>query len=207
MSLSSRHVCHFLSSHICLSSPSHVCRLILSSYNLSLPPFSSLTRWRWQWSLAPSAQIYILSRCTCSIARVVWCGVVWFSHSWLSLCTHGPHLPWGPECMYRGPFLVGPTCSHHARTVSGHFCAILAPLGIKWACICTEKKHVLGSVVCPCCVLLCVLVCFDMLLCFDLWCSVLSSLWSPWRFKKKKNDICNRQQITPQGIHLHYCSN
>ena len=64
------------------------------------------------------------------------------------------------------------------KRLSVDSCASLVPLGIKWACICAEKKRVLGGVVCLCYVFLCVLVCIDML------CSVLSSLGRQWLFHK-----------------------
>ena len=65
------------------------------------------------------------------VGLCLWCGVCGFvlflflfslsnndndhSCSRLSLCTQGSELPQGPECMDLGPFLVGRTCSHHAR--------------------------------------------------------------------------------------------
>ena len=69
------------------------------------------------------------------------------SFSWLSLYTR----PWPlvPECVGRGPFLVGRTCSHHARKhLSRYSCASLVPLGMKWGLyLCWEEY-------CACCGLL-----------------------------------------------------
>ena len=48
------------------------------------------------------------------------------------------------------PFLVGRTCSQHARNNSlGVSCASLVPLGMKWACICAGNG---------CCVWWCLVV-------------------------------------------------
>ena len=78
-----------------------------------------------------------------------------------SLCTHGPIMlrarvrgPWPIHC----PVNMFASCK---KLLSHDSCASLVPLGMKWACICAEKKNVLGGVVCLCCVFLCVLVRID----------------------------------------------
>ena len=84
-------------------------------------------------SLSSSSLSVTLSKTMTMIARPV-----------STLCTHGLDLTSVPECDGRGPLLVGRTCSHHARNISGYSCASLVPLGIKWAHICAEKENVLG---------------------------------------------------------------
>ena len=78
-------------------------------------------------------------------------------HSSSRLCTHSSALAKGPECMDLGPFLVGRTCSQHARNnCLGVSCASLVPLGMKWACICAGNG---------CCVWWCLVV----LVCGSKW--------------------------------------
>ena len=51
--------------------------------------------------------------------------------------------------------LVGELLASCKKLLSEDSCARLVPLGIKWACICAEKKNVFGGVVCLCCVCCC----------------------------------------------------
>ena len=70
-----------------------------------------------------------------------------------SLCTHNPDLPWVVECVGSGPFLFWTNMfASCKKQLSRYSCASLVPLGIKWACICAEKKNVLGGVVSVLCV-------------------------------------------------------
>ena len=133
------------------------------------------------------------------------------------------HGPWPLPCLTK--------CSHHAHRVCLCVsCASLVPLAVKWACTCTGdgdmrvlvlvlccgvpgsfSMRVAGRVSCrvvSCllCCCLCVVVCWIVIV-------VLLVVPVEWWKKKQdltsmtvptKNDICNRTQITPQGVYLHY---
>ena len=75
--------------------------------------------------------------------------------------------PHGPDLRVRGPWPIPcranmfASCKKH---LSNDSCASLVLLGTKWACICAEKKKVLGGVVSLCRVCLCVVL-SDVLCC------------------------------------------
>ena len=62
------------------------------------------------------------------------------------------------------------------KLLSENSCASLVPLGMKWACVCAGKKCA--------------------------WCDVVCG--EKMTVPQEKDDICNRPQITPEGIYLLY---
>ena len=104
-----------------------------------------------------------------------------------------------------GPFLVGRTCSHHARNnCQGirvrNYCAGLVPFGKKWACVCAAKwvlcLVVFGGVSMCQCVLVCVV--FLVLLVASVLASVRWLLCGGDGSKKekRKNDACNFKKMS-----------
>ena len=68
------------------------------------------------------------------------------SSNWVSLYTW-PYLAEGQSAWVN-------MFASSKKLLSQDSCASLVPLGMKWACICAERKNVLGGVVCLCCVFL-----------------------------------------------------
>ena len=94
------------------------------------------------------------------------------SSSWFSLHTR-PCLAWGPECGGHGPFLVGLTCSHHARNKCPSV-PVQASYHLEWSGTVSVLERKMCLVWCGglCCVCLCacwyVLIC-DVVCCHRLW--------------------------------------
>ena len=87
---------------------------LLSSLSLSLSLFISLFSSLSLLCLFSSLS-FLLCLCHFSSLFLFSIAITMIARPVGSLCTHGPDSPSLPECVGRGPFIVGRSCSHHAR--------------------------------------------------------------------------------------------
>ena len=132
--------------------------------------FSSLSLSIWisisYCSLSLVGSLFLCSITMTMIARSVG-SLSLYTRPYLALRTR-VRGPWPIPC----PVNMFAPCK---KPMSEDSCASLVPLGMKWACICTGKKNVLGVVWCVCAVCLCVLLC-DVVVVVLIVASVLESM-------------------------------
>ena len=108
----------YLSSHVCLSSHVHLSSHVSVSSHLFSYVFVSSVSLYLVKSFSFSAHAsFFLSLSLSLVGSLFLCSMTMtmISRQVGYLCTHGSELPWVPECVGRGSFPVGRTCSHHAR--------------------------------------------------------------------------------------------